>query len=738
MSGIAFKIRGMDCAEEVTLLKREVGPAVGGADRLVFDVLNGKMTILGSPTPSEDEIREAVARAGMRAEPWREVDVATSSAAVRRPDWRVTLVFASGLMTVAGLAAQLVSSRTGSAAVFLEGPGRGHELAPSAVLLYALGTISGAWFVLPKAWLALRRVRPDMNLLMTVAIIGAMALGEWFEASTVAFLFGLSLMLEAWSVGRARRAIARLMELAPPVASVLDDDGSERDTPLAEVAVGSRVLVRPGQRFPLDGVVTRGTSDVDQAPITGESLPVPCGAGDSVFAGSINGAGAVEMRTTTPAADTTLARIIRLVAEAQHSRAPAEQWVDRFARIYTPVVMSVALLVCVVPPVGFAAPWAPWIYRALVLLVIACPCALVISTPVSIVASIAAAARHGVLIKGGLYAELPAGLRAVAIDKTGTLTTGKPEVVGVILHDEKDEATLLRRAAALEARSEHPLARAVVAYVTDRGFSIVPSDDYRAVAGKGGWGVVDGERFWIGSHRLLAELGLETPAIRERINQLSASGRSVLAVGTDSRVCGFLAVADTVRADARDSVRALRAAGVEHVVMLTGDNEATARTIAAATDVDEYRAELLPEDKVAAVTALVGRYEHIAMVGDGVNDAPALARASIGIAMGVAGSDATLETSDITLMSDDLSKLAWLVRHSRRTLRIIRQNIGFSLGVKAVFVGLTFAGFATLWSAIAADMGASLLVIFNGLRLLRAPAAPGAGRRLGPGRAEEE
>jgi Cd2+/Zn2+-exporting ATPase len=367
-----------------------------------------------------------------------------------------------------------------------------------------------------------------------------------------------------------------------------------------------------------------------------------------------------------------------------------------------------------------ATPWGPWIYRALVLLVIACPCALVISTPVSIVAAIAAAARHGVLIKGGLYVELPAGLRAVAIDKTGTLTTGNPEVVGVILHDEKDDATFLRRAAALEARSEHPLARAVVAYVADRGVSIVPCDDYRAVAGKGGWGIVDGEAFWIGSHRLLAELGLETAATRERIEQLSASGRSVLAMGTKSRVCGFLAVADSVRAGAKGSVQALHAVGVEHVVMLTGDNEATARAIAAETGVDEYRAELLPEDKVAAVTAMVDRYGHVAMVGDGVNDAPALARATIGIAMGVAGSDATLETSDIALMSDDLSKLAWLVLHSRRTLRVIRQNIVFSLVVKAVFVGLTFAGFATLWGAIAADTGASLLVIFNGLRLLRA------------------
>lgn len=727
MSEVAFKIHGMDCAEEVALLKQEIGPLVGGADRLAFDVLNGKMTVLGASGPLDAEIQAAVARAGMRAEPWSADTVAVSAPPARVPSARVTLTVASGCLTAAGLVVQLAASGSGTATAFREGPGLHHDLWWPAVFLYAFGTLSGAWFILPKAWLALRRLRPDMNLLMTVAVTGAVLLGEWFEASTVAFLFALSLMLESWSVGRARGAIAKLMDLSPPVATILDADGVERDQPLGDVTVGTRVLVRPGQRFPLDGNVVRGTSDVNQAPITGESLPVPRGPGDPVFAGSINGSGAIELRTSKLASDTTLARIIRLVGEAQHARAPAEQWVERFARIYTPAVMALALLVCVLPPVLFAAPWSAWVYRALVLLVVACPCALVISTPVSIVAAIAAAARHGVLIKGGLYVELPARLRAVAIDKTGTLTTGRPEVIGLLLHDEKDEATFLRRAAALEARSEHPLARAVVAYVEDRGIPVVAAENYRAVPGKGGWGVVDGESFWIGSRRLLAEQGLETPALREQIERLSDSGQSILALGTASRVCGFLAVSDTVRPGARDSVRALHAAGLERVVMLTGDNEATARAIALLTGVDEYRAELLPEDKVAAVRALVERFSNVAMVGDGVNDAPAIAGASVGIAMGVTGSDATLETSDITLMSDDLSKLAWLVRHSRRTLRIIRQNIAFSLGVKAIFVGLTFAGFATLWGAIAADMGASLLVIFNGLKLLGAGAEERAG-----------
>ncbi len=721
MDALTFKIHGMDCAEEVAVLKREIGPLVGGEDRLVFDVLSGKMAVLGSPATPVDEIRAAVSRAGMRAEWWSEEKAAAGRPSSRR-NWRAALVVASGLFTAAGLAVQLAGAGGGIAAALREGPGLHHALSLPAVVLFAFGTLCGVWFIVPKAWLALRRLRPDMNLLMMVAIAGAMLIGEWFEASTVAFLFAFSLLLESWSVGRARRAIARLMDLSPPVATILEDDDAECERPVGDVSVGSRVLVRPGQRFPLDGHVLRGTSDVNQAPITGESLPVDRGPGDPVFAGSINGSAAIEMRTSKPASDTTLARITRLVGEAQHSRAPAEQWVDRFARVYTPTVMALALMVCIVPPAVFAESWGPWVYRALVLLVIACPCALVISTPVSIVAAIAAAARHGVLIKGGLYVELPARLRAAAIDKTGTLTTGRPEVVEVVLQEEGDEGTFLRRAAALEVRSEHPLARAIVSHALARGIPVVAAGEYRAVTGKGGRGVVDGEELWIGSHRFLAEQGLETPAVREQIERLSGSGQSVVALGTDSRVCGFVAVADTVREGARDSVEALHAAGLEQVVMLTGDNEATARAIASDTRVDAFQAELLPEDKVAAIRALVERYGNVAMVGDGVNDAPAMAAASFGIAMGATGSDATLETSDVTLMSDDLSKLAWLVHHSRRTMRIIRQNIIFSLGIKALFVALTFAGIATLWGAIAADMGASLLVVFNGLRLLGARA----------------
>jgi len=723
-AGRAYKVRGMDCAEEVAALKQAVGPLVGGQDRLAFDVLNGRMTVTGAANDvPEQAILLAVASTGMSAAPWA-TDAAKDGADDHRRQ-QALFTAASGLFVLLGLALHVLLAGGFVEAWKLLGAHASQPTPWPEAAAYLLAVLLGGRFVAAKAWNAARNFRPDMNLLMSVAVVGAMAIGEWFEAATVSFLFALSLAIESWSVGRARRAIAALLDLAPPSAQVLRPDGSEASVPLAEVKIGDRIVVTAGERIPLDGRVIAGASFVNQAPITGESAPVEKEQGAKVFAGTVNGDGALTIETTKLAADTTLARIIQMVEEAHARRAPAEQWVERFARVYTPTVMAAALLVFVIPPALFGQSWDQWSYRALVLLVIACPCALVISTPVSIVASLAAAARAGVLVKGGAFVELPAHLRAIAMDKTGTMTRAEPEVIKIAPFGDHTEAELITRAAALEARSTHPLARAIMRYAKEHDVAPPPAADVRMLQGKGLTGLFNGEPFWLGSHRYVIERGQDTPETIAQANALEANGATVIAVGNARHVCGLIAVADAIRPEAERIVRELHEAGVAHVVMLTGDNRVTAEAVARQVGIDEVHAELLPEDKVKKIEELVARYGVVAMVGDGVNDAPALARANLGIAMGAIGSDAAIETADIALMTDDVSKLPWLVRHSRRTIAIIRQNIAFSLGIKALFMALNFAGMASLWGAIAADTGASLLVVLNGLRLLNRSKATG-------------
>ncbi len=706
-----FVVHGMDCADEVATLRRALAALVP-AESLRFDVLNGKMSV-NAPV-SVDAVIQAVAATGMRAEPW--LESASGSAPSSSRSRRDLLTATSGVALAVGFGLHVALGGL-TAAIGSEGTGLA-EAAPWSVRgVYLLAIGAGLMLVLPKAWYAARTLRPDMNLLMTVAVAGAIGLGEWFEAATVSFLFALSLTLEAWSVGRARRAVAALMSLAPDVVRVVRA-GVDQEVSPAEVEPGERFHVLAGERIALDGLVVEGSSEVDQAPITGESVPVPKEPGAEVFAGTVNGAGVLLVESTRPATDTTLARIARLVADSQAQRSEAEQWVERFARVYTPAVFMLAIAVAVLPPLLGGALWAEWTYRALVLLVIGCPCALVISTPVSVVAALASAASSGVLIKGGRLLEVPASLEIIALDKTGTLTEGKPRVVEVVPLAEHDERGLMARAAAIERRSEHPIARAILDHAASLGVEAVPAQDVQAVPGKGATGLIDGREFWLGSHRWLEERGQETEALHQRLEELSGAGRTVVVVGNSDHLCGLIAIADAVRPDAAASVAALRRAGIRRVVMLTGDNDATAQAIGREVGIDEVRSELLPADKVAAVEELLAEGP-VAMVGDGVNDAPALARATLGVAMGAAGTDVAIETADVALMSDDLSKLAWLIGHSRRTLSIIRQNTTFALGVKALFVVLTFAGLASLWGAIAADMGASLLVVFNALRLLR-------------------
>ncbi len=717
--GRSFDVSGLDCVEEVAILKRVVGPLVGGEDFLAFDVLNGRMTVLDDAKPIDDEaIVATIDRTGMFAHRSQGGQVTPDTG---RFQAQKLFTVASGVMLAVGLLIQFLVGDGIIAPLDLLAGQTGTAWQWTATVFY-LGAIGfGVRFVAPKAWFSFRSFRPDMNLLMVIAVTGAVLIGELFEGATVAFLFALSLLLETWSVGRARDAVSALLDLAPDTVRLVEANGSERNVLAAEAAVGTRFVVRGGDRIALDGRVIEGTGSVDQAPITGESVPVLKEIGDEVFAGTINGEGTLTVEATKPAGDTVLARIIRLVGQAHGRRAPSEQWVERFARIYTPAVMVLAILVLLVPPLLFGGAWEVWIYNALVLLVIACPCALVISTPVSIVAALASAARNGVLIKGGVYVELPAKLEALALDKTGTLTKGEPEVTDIVALGGETSAIVLRYAAALEARSSHPLARAILNRAESDGITVRPADGVSVLAGKGLTGSIEGRPVWLGSMRYAAERGFEiSQNVLGRAEEFERLGRTVVALGNERNILGLIALADAIRPEARGIIARLHGLGVKRIVMLTGDNEATARAVAAELGIDEVRAELLPEDKVAAIEELTETYGTVAMIGDGVNDAPAMARADLAIAMGAIGSDAAIETADVALMTDELQRVPWLIEHARRSLRIIRQNIAFSLGVKLIFVGLTAWGLASLWGAIAADVGATLLVVANAMRLLRA------------------
>ena len=566
---------------------------------------------------------------------------------------------------------------------------------------------------------ALRHGRLNINALMTVAVTGAALIGQWPEAAMVMALYAIAELIEARAVDRARGAIAGLLALAPETADVRQPDGQWQPQPVATVAIGATVRVRPGERVPLDGLVSAGNSAINQAPVTGESLPVDKTTGDPVFAGTINQDGSLEVSVTAVASHSTLARIIHAVEQAQGSRAPTQRFVDRFAAIYTPAVFALALAVALAGPwlMGWAALAA--VYKALVLLVIACPCALVISTPITVVSGLAAAARRGILIKGGVHLEQARNLKAIALDKTGTITEGKPRLVAWQLLDEttnRDEAEHI--AAALAGHSDHPVSRAIAAGLMRNH---VDPSDFRAVAGRGVEATIGGQRYALGNHRLIEERGQCSPTIEAALHAHESQGRTVSLLATPDKVIALFAVADTVKPGAAAAVADLRALGITPV-MLTGDNQATAEAIArlaGITDISNVRGNLLPEDKLAAVAQLQQRHGPTAMTGDGINDAPALAQADIGIAMGAAGTHIAMEAADIVVMNDDLRRIAEAVHLSRQTHRVLWQNISLALGIKLVFLLLAVFDNASMWMAVFADMGASLLVVFNGLRLQR-------------------
>ncbi|MGC3992340.1 MAG: cation-translocating P-type ATPase [Chthoniobacteraceae bacterium] len=698
-----LRVAGMDCADEVEALN-QVLRRVQGIREVKVNLMGGKVTVLHDESVQVETLIRTIARAGLTAAR-EDADHGGGADAAKRA--RQLAVALSGVFTGLGLLVEWTAALPAWAA-------------DSA---FAVAIVTGGWFVVPKAGRALQRKALDMNVLMTVAVIGAVAIHQWSEGAAVAFLFALSELLEAFSLARARRAVQALMQLTPETA-LLQEGDHFREVPVAEVSIGSIIAVKSGARIPLDGVVVKGESAVNQAPITGESMPVEKQPGAGVFAGTINGEGSLEIRTTRGASDTTIAKIIHLVEEAQTQKAPSQRFVDVFARYYTPSVMVAALAVMLVPPLALGGAWLAWFYRGLVLLVIACPCALVISTPVSVVSGLTAMARRGVLIKGGAVLEAVGKLRALAVDKTGTITEGKPRVTKIIPFNSTPEDEILRLAAAIDTHSEHPLAQAVVACAQERKISFTRSENYRAQNGRGAEAVVDGHCYFVGNHRFTHELAVCSPELEQLLAGIEAEAQSVVVVGhkphadCTGEVLGILAVGDAIRSDAAQAMAALHRAGVQKVVMLSGDNQRTASAIAQKAGIDEAYGDLLPDQKIERVKALLVEAGHVGMLGDGVNDAPAMAAASVGIAMGGIGTDTAIETADMALMQDDLGKVVEAIRLGRRTVRVIQFNIAFALLLKAVFLILALLGHASLWLAILADTGATLLVIANALRLL--------------------
>lgn len=596
------------------------------------------------------------------------------------------------------------------------------EQALYTILFYAASIFIGGYRLFMQGIQNLFRLEFDMKTLMTIAIMGAAAIGEWGEGATVVILFAISESLERYSMDKARQSIRSLMEITPKQALIRRGE-EEFTVPVNEIQIGDIMIVKPGEKLAMDGVVVKGTSSINQAAITGESIPVAKTVDDEVFAGTLNEEGRLEVKVTKRVEDTTIAKIIHLVEEAQAERAPSQAFIDRFAKIYTPIIMVVALLLAVAPPLWFNGDWSEWIYRGLALLVVGCPCALVISTPVSIVTAIGNAARNGVLIKGGIHLEEAGGLSAIAFDKTGTLTKGVPVVTDIVSLVGEKEEHYLAITAAIENHSQHPLASAIIRKAEQKGISIqsLVVEDFTSITGKGVQANVQGTLYYVGSPALFKER-LPNGLSEEQANlilRLQSQGKTVIILGTEVEVLAFIAVADEIRESSQEVIKQLHQLGVTKTVMLTGDNQATAQTIGKRLGVGEIQADLLPHQKLASIKQLRSDGSSVAMVGDGVNDAPALASANVGIAMGGAGTDTALETADIALMADDLRKLPFIIKISRKALRIIQQNITFSLAIKAIALLLIIPGWLTLWMAIFADMGATLIVTLNGLRLLK-------------------
>jgi Zn2+/Cd2+-exporting ATPase len=682
-----IRITQMDCPTEEALLRKKLGGMAGVAG-MEFNLMQRVLTVTHESGAIEP-ILQAIRSLGFTPEPAGDSSNPTAHAPEPvKPGWPLALAGVAATASEAANWAELPTSVVALLAVF-------------AVLACGITTYR-------KGWIAIRNGNLNINALMSIAVTGALLLGQWPEAAMVMVLFTVAELIEARSLDRARNAIKDLMQLAPERATVQQVDGTWSDATAKTVALNARVRIKPGERIALDGKIVSGRSTINQAPITG----------DTVFAGTINESGSFEYIVTATAGDSTLARIIHAIEEAQGARAPTQRFVDQFARVYTPVVFTFALAIAILPPLAFGGDWFTWIYKALVLLVIACPCALVISTPVTIVSGLAAAARLGILVKGGVYLEKGRNLAWLALDKTGTITHGKPAQTDFVLLDGASESEVRSLAASLASRSDHPVSRALAEAAKRDGITLRNVEHFEALPGRGTKGLMDGQLYHLGNHRLIHEQGQCSDELEARLSVMEEQGKTVILLADDQGVHGLFAVADTVKNSSRQAIAELHALGIK-TVMLTGDNAHTARAIAAQVGIDEARGDLLPGDKLEVIESMLGNGTAVGMVGDGINDAPALARADIGFAMGAAGTGTAIETADVALMDDDLRKLPRFVRLSRQTHALLVQNIVLALSIKVVFFVLTLIGSGTMWMAVFADVGASLLVVGNGLRLLR-------------------
>lgn len=704
MHKTTFYIPTMDCPAEEKLIREKLR-SMASVKQLEFNLIQQEL-IVTHQTSDVSDIQNALTSLGLNVQikngSYTSKQLNLLQAHVTSKDWMIITL--SGLLA---FTAEIIAFTTRAEDSLL------------IIVLALASMLVGGRITFLKGIRAIRYFILNINFLMTIAVLGAVIIGEWPEAAMVTFLFGLAETIESYSLDKARQAIQRLIEIAPDVATVQTGKGSWEVKSVQEIQINDIVWVKPGERIPLDGIVLKGHTSVNQAPITGESIPVEKNKGDSVFAASINERGSFEFKVTSQKNETLLAKIIRAVQQAQGERAPTQRFVDQFAKYYTPTMVIIAILIAFLPTLIWQAPFYPWFYKALVLLVIACPCALVISTPVTVVSGLAAAAKHGILIKGGTYLEQGSHLKAIAFDKTGTLTHGKPKVTDLISVTKAPKYDVLQLAASLEANSEHPIANAIIQHWKNLNplSDLLTIHEYETVPGRGLVGIIDGQRYFLGNHRFAEENNVCNTQVESILHQLEQQGKTTIVLGTKHEVLAIFAVADTLRETSIQAIQALHQLGIK-IAMITGDNPTTAKAIAEKLSIDDIQANLLPEDKLTAIDTLLKKYNKVGMVGDGINDAPALAKSTIGFAMGHSGTDVALETADVALMEDNLNKLPFFVHLSRRVWHKLVQNITLSIGIKVIFFALALWGLASLWMAILADMGASLIVVLNGLRLL--------------------